>query len=214
MQRMTVTPVLSLVALIAVLCTQASYSQTLNWGSLTNSTIVDSQGMPLDEMFVFELGAFDPGFNPSESNIGQWADHWNVFDAASYAYNPTDLGYFTGTTHLQDVPGYTGTFEGLGAFLWVRNNGKTEQFLSSTASWTFPTLDPGCCPTAVTTWSVSDLATDTPVWGSHDELHGGGNYFAPGPFDLQTHAIPEPGSWVMVLVGCGTLFLHRRRRSR
>lgn len=213
MQRMTNFPVLSLIALVIALCSPASFSQTLNWGSLTNSTIVDSQGTPLDQTFVFELGAFDKTFTPSQSNINQWSNHWHTFDAASYAYNPTDLGYFTGTANLQDVSGYSSMFEGMSAFLWVRNSGQTEQFLATTPSWSFPALDQGCCPTDVTTWSVSNLVADVPLWGSHDDLHGGGNYTAPGPFDLQTHAVPEPGACLLALAGCGTLLLHRRRRS-
>ncbi len=213
MRRMAAFPGLLLVTLIVAFCVPAIYSQTLNWGSLTNSTIVDSQGTPLDNTFVFEIGAFDPSFTPTQSNIGQWSNHWHAFDAASYAYNPTDLGYFTGTENLQNVSNYSSMFEGLSAFLWVRNSGSTEEFLATTSSWSFPALDTGCCPTDVTTWSVSDLVADVPIWGGHDDLHGGGNYTAPGPFDLQTHAVPEPGSCILTLVGCGILLLHRRRRS-
>jgi hypothetical protein len=202
-----------LIILITALFAKVSSGQTLNWGSLTNSTIVDSNGLVLDNTFLFELGAFDAGFTPEQSNIGDWSMHWHVLSVANYSYNPTDLGYFTGTVNLQDVPGYATIFEGLTAFIWVRNASLTEQFLGSTASWVMPTLDTGCCPTGVTTWSVSDLVSDTPVWGGHDNLQGGGNYTAPGPFDLQTHAIPEPGTCLMALLGCCAALMRRKRND-
>lgn len=205
-------PLANLIALTFMLGAASARSQTLDWGSLAGSTIVDSQGDPLDTTFLFQLGSFDVGFAPTQSNVGQWSASWHVFDTAAYSYNTTDLGYFTGTENVQDVPAYASLFEGLKAYLWVRNDSKTEYFLASAGSWTFPVKDPGCCPNGVVTqWSVSDLGAAGPIWGSQGGNDGGGGFTSPGPYDLQTHTVPESESSLLALLGCGLATLRRRR---
>ncbi len=213
---------LSLFALTFLLGAASARSQTLNWSSLTDSRIVDSQGASLAQnTYVFELGAFEAGFTPQESNIGQWVSNWHVFDTASYTYDTsTSTGYFTGTEKLQDVPAYASMFQGLSAFLFVRNSTDTEFFLATATAkpgigeWKFPTLDldSGCCPKGVTTWSVSNLATDTPVWGTQGGHEGGGTGVL-GNYDLQTYAVPETSSSLLALVGGSWLMLRRRREN-
>lgn len=203
----------ALIAFAMLWAADTASSQTLDWGSLTQSTIVDSQGDPLNTTFLFQLGTFDVGFTPTQSNLGEWATNWRVFDSASYSYDPASLGYFTATEDVQDVTGYASIFQGLQAYLWIRNSADTEYFLANAGSWTFPLLDSECCPTgAVTQWSVSDLGTDDPIWGSQLDNHGGGTYDGSGgPYDLQTHVVPETSSSLFVLLG-GSLALVRRRR--
>lgn len=204
-----------LIALLFVFGAEAACSQTLNWASLSGSTIVDSKGDPLNTTFLFQLGTFDVGFMPNNTNIGQWTAKWHVFDTAAYSYNTTDLGYFTGTEDVQDVPAYASMFEGMKAYLWVRNDTQTEHFLASASTWTFPIKDPGCCPNGlVTSWSVSDLGTGTPIWGSQGSHDGGGDFTSPGPYDVQTHVVPEAGSSLLALIGCGFALLRRRRHLR
>ena len=203
-------------ALTFLLGVASAHSQTLNWASLTQSEIVDSQGVALDEnTFVFELGAFDATFVPDQQNIGQWLDHWHVFDTADYSYDSgSATSYFTATENVQNVANYTTMFQGLQGFLWIRNSSGTEYFLANAAQWLFPTLDPGCCKNGeVTTWSVSNLDDDEPIWGSQGDHHGGGEYDAPGPYDIQTHAVPEAGSSLLALLGCGLVMLRRRRAN-
>ena len=86
--------------------------------SLTDSAIVDRGGEVLNETFIFQLGAFDPAFNPIESNLREWATNWRIFDTADYAYDlSSQTGYFTGTQALQDVPNYTTMLQGLTGYL-------------------------------------------------------------------------------------------------
>lgn len=194
-------------------------SQTLNWGSLTNSTIVDSHGTPLDPLtntYQFQLVSFDSSFVPSESNISSWSSSARVLDSAQFSYNSTDLGYFTGTKNIQDVSNYTSMFEGLTAYLMISNATKSEYFLATTSdgSWKFPLKDTGCCPTGTTTWSVSNLGIDTPIWGSQMTQHGGGIYDgSAGPYDIQLHAVPEPSASLLILLGSCLMLLGRRRQQ-
>jgi hypothetical protein len=207
------------IGLFFVIGTLSSHSQTLDWGSLTNSTIVDSQGIPLDPLnnaFIFQLVSFDMSFTPSQSNIGDWSSSARVFASAQYSYNSTDLGYFTDTQNIQDVANYTTLFEGFTAYLMIRNAAGTEFFLATTSdgSWRFPTNDTGCCPTGTTTWSVSNLGTDTPIWGSQGTSHGGGDYDGSGgPYDIQLHTIPEMSTTLIVIFGGCLALLHRQRKQ-
>ena len=200
-----------LFALSFIVGTIDVHSQTLNWASFTNSTIVDSEGDPLDSTFLFQLGVFDASFVPEESNVGEWSGKWTTFDTADYSYNAVDLGHFAGSQVIQEVPNYAAMFQGLKAYLWIRNASGTEFFLASAVSWTFPVAETDCCPTGVTTWSISDFGTGTPIWGSQNGNDGAGE-FTPGPYELQTHAVPEPSFSLLGMVGCGVMLLRRHRK--
>ncbi len=204
-----------LVALLFLLGVMGVRSQTLNWASLTGSTIVDHQGDALNNTFLFQLGSFDVGFVPTQANIGQWTAKWHTFDTAAYSYDATSqTSYFTSTVpNIQDVPAYSSMFEGLQAYIWVQNSSKTEYFLAGASNWTFPVQDPTCCPNGTpTSWSVSDLGTDTPIWGGQSDKQGGGTYTTNQSYDLQTHVVPEPNSFLLALLGGGFALLRRRRR--
>jgi hypothetical protein len=201
-----------LAALLLLLGAGSAHSQTLNWASQTESSIVDSEGNALDNSFLFQLGTFEETFIPDETNVGQWFDNWRVFDTASYVYDPVnDWSNFSGTENVHDVANYTTRFEGLKGYIWIRNTENTEYFLASADSWTFPTFNPTCCSNGElpTTWSVTQIGT--PIWGSDLDSHGGGNYVAEGPFDIQTHTVPETGASLLVLISCGMAVLRRRR---
>jgi hypothetical protein len=201
--------------------------QTLDWGSPVGTDIVDSQGNPISNLFVIQIGAFVDGFTPDENNVSDWLANWRVFDAASY--NPT-LMYFTSVGSMNDDG--TGTsphatsgfsFGGLDAFLWIRRGDTpvagTEWLLTRAVSgdpestWEFPNPTPGCCDNEPNLqWSVSDLdGDDIPVWGSQGGVHGSGHYTVTGGYTLQTYTfIPEPSSLVLATLSAA-LLLRRRR---
>ncbi|MEO8617473.1 MAG: hypothetical protein ABI600_20245 [Luteolibacter sp.] len=208
-----------LITLMFLLGAASAQSQTLNWASLTGSDIVDSKGVVLDSnTYVFEIGAFTAGFVPVESNISQWdsVSNWHVFSTAAYSGNSLDGWVFTGMQTLQNVPEYASLFQGLEAYIFVRNTTDTEYFLArpaATDSWIFPALATGVCascPKGITTWSVSDLGSVDPVWGSQGGNEGGGTGTY-GNHDLQTYAVPEAGSSLLAMFGCGLLLFRRRR---
>lgn len=188
-------------------------AQTLNWASPVFSQIVDSQGEALDASFTFELGVFTPGFTPEETNLADWASNWLALDQADY--NPS-IGYFTASLFLPDVPQYAELFAEKQAYLWVRNGttigGGTEWFLASASNWTLPEAFTGCCGNDIPLeWSVTDLGTTTPDYGTQNGEEGPGEIVQSGVFSLQTATvIPEPGP--IALIAMATLVLQGRRR--
>jgi hypothetical protein len=147
-----------------------------------------------------------------------------VFDQA--AYNQAN-GYFTGTAGMADdgtglsshaTAGFS--FEGLSAYIWVRNGDDpvegTEWFLARADSWVFPDAVPGCCdnePNAQ--WSVSELdGGDVPVWGSQGGITGNGSYTVTGNHSLQTFTfVPEPSSPLLSALAVALAVLRRRRAA-
>ncbi|MGB6222341.1 hypothetical protein [Haloferula sp.] len=206
-------------------------AQNLNWGSVIYSDLVDSEGQVLDQTYVFQMGAFVGGFVPDETNTSDWLSNWQVFDAADYngLEDPDDgiFGYFTssagmmddGLSDSPDQSSLASSFEGLDAYLWIRNSDLdapgSEWFLGRAGDWIFPMAVPGCCDNdGVLEWSTSDLlAGDVPVWGSQGGTVGNGEYSVNGSDTLQTFTfVPEP-STAMFVVMFGTLMILRRRRS-
>lgn len=207
------------------LLTAVAPAQTINWGSEVFSDLRDSNGLTLDDLYVFEIGTFDPGFSPLETNTTDWLESWNVFDRASYNES---LGYFTGTTEMTDAGLSTSpylaadipSFEGLDAYLWIRKGDLpvpgSEWLVVRAADWAFPTAIPGCCDNGLPVeWSVSDLAgSDTPAWGNQSGVQGPGEYTYTGPSTLQTYTfVPEPGSAVLLALSAAIATFARRRRN-
>ena len=208
-----------------------SQAQQIDWGSEIFSNLVDSEGNTLDDTFVFQLGAFDAGYNPVDYDPDDWLDHWQVFDQADYngIEDPLDdgiWGYYTSTANMEsdgtsdspdESPGAT-SFEGRQAYIWIRNGDNpepgTEWLLVTTSTWVYPTANPGCCGNGLPLeWSSSDLTgSDVPLWGSQGGVTGSGEYTVTGPYTQQTFtfAVPEPSA--VLLIGMSGAFLVGRRK--
>ena len=201
----------------------------INWGSLDESVIVDSQGNVLtnDPNLRFDLGAFREGFTPTESNVNDWYDNWFTFDSATY--NPAG-GVFVGQYTMYDNFN-DGDFDsndptfGLGisrdAYIWVYNSTDpvpgTEWFIARAINWAFPTLADDCCNNDIPIqWSMSDLEIDTttPLWGNVFGREGSGERETMiSNADLQTYTfIPEPSSALLLLLA-GLFGVTRRSRQ-
>ena len=204
-------------------------AQTINWGSEVFSDLRDSNGLTLGDLYVFEIGAFDSGFDPTapplETNPDLWLEHWNVFDRASYNQS---LGYFTGSTEMTDaglsaspyLAADIPSFEGLSAYLWIRKGDQpvpgSEWLVVRAADWTFPSAVPGCCDNSLPVeWSVSDLSgSNTPAWGAQGTVTGPGEHTNSGPSTLQTYTfVPEPGAPILLALSAAIATFARRRRN-
>jgi hypothetical protein len=224
-------------ALLCAAAASVSQAQTLNWGSENFSSFTDSKGdVLLDNMFVFELGAFDPAFVPDATNTSSWLSNWRVFDSADYSQTNGTFGSTVEMLRDPVNPGvvtsnYSGAssinFSGLTAYLWIRNSNDpvegSEWLLTRADNWTFPVEGSDCCGKGLVEWSVSDLDTgDVPIWGRQSELDvssnpvyvstGFGVYTSNTPSNLQTFTfVPEPSAPLLAVIAGIGLVVRRRR---
>jgi hypothetical protein len=215
------TKIISLITLFCFAVADRIDAQTLNWGNVVGEPIVTSEGNPIDNTFVFQLGAFDAGFVPEFSNANQWLQNWRIFDTAAY---DSTFGFSTATAYIRDgvtsaEPGAsTLSFAGLDAYIWIRNADDavegSEWLLTRASTWKFPITGGDCCDTTVLEWSVSDLdSTTTPIIGGHNGVVGPGVFTPPSSTTgLQTHTfIPEPSSVVCAILASMLVVMRRRR---
>ena len=183
----------------------------------------------LDDSFKFELGAFQTGFLPSMSNIEDWMANWKPFARAQApAINGwnSNLSYFDYSETLeangQSSQGLSADIfaQGDAAYLWIYNDfsiapgvewalvTNDDSDLNSADNWLFPD------PTDIFPYEF-DLATAySPIIGGLHNVQGGGDFTAPlTAFTLQTHAVPEPGSVLLVMLA-GIVWRIRRVRQR
>ena len=191
----------------------------------------DSLGSSLDDSFSFELGTFDTGFTPTAGNLSDWGANWNVLDrvtapaasgwdsgASIFSGNMTFDGSLVSLSSAAD-PSYS-FITGSQIYLWAYNSqtlapGNEWALVTRTGDVDFPT-EAWSIPDAAETinTSLTLTAADTVVYGGVNNVQGAGSYdtgAAPSSFALQTHAIPEPSS--ALLLSVGLLLAVRRKRA-
>lgn len=184
------------------------HAQTLNWGNEVGDYITQSNGDMVDETFIFELGVFDNGFDPQESNVDDWYSNWVVFDTATY--DPTFRTFLTDSTihNIYDVnddpigvtnsPAGTFNFAGMEAYIWIRGGTSpnapvvgTEWLLVRSIEWVFPGSVPECCGDPIRWSTATDLtSSDIPEWGRQYDEQGPGHYTV----DTTTSVPGQPGA--------------------
>lgn len=117
----------------------AIQAQPILWASDSGQTNRDSTGALMDSGFLFELGSFSGGFQPTAGNVGEWAGRWVVAD--STGYNSTDQRF----NRLHEVTANTAPFT-VGAAAWIMGTKVgptgTERILFRKSTWTWPTPNP------------------------------------------------------------------------
>lgn len=208
----------------------STFGRTIEWGNAVGDVVVNSQGIALDDSYIFELGTFG-SFVPTESNLSLWAANWKVFDRATApaldGWNST-LGFFGSAATLEvdltssespPLPPYT-FLQGEQAYIWVYNgytiDALTEWALitndsldgNSADDWLFPA--PGGKTDVPLEWRLSN-ASRVGFGGLNDEEGPGGYTVDPGLFALQTHTVPEPSGLLLALLAV-LIGAARRRR--
>ncbi len=231
-----------LLALLCAVVAPVCQAQTLNWGSENFSTFTDSKGTVLEHVFLFELGAFGPGFTPDKTNTSEWLTNWRLSDRAAYSI---DNGTFASTFEILRSPdpithpdvltsSYPGAstmnFSGLDAYLWIRRGSDpvegSEWLLMRASNWTFPLEGHDCCGKGLVEWSVSDLnSSNVPKWGRQSGLDPDdpmnpptyvstdpGVYTSNSPSTLQTFTFVPEPSTALLAAIAGLGLVMRRRR--
>lgn len=125
--------------LIGALFGMHAQAQPLLWSSDAGQTNFDSSGNAMDAGFLFELGSFSVGFQPSSGNVEEWAGHWVAADSTSY--NTTDKRF----NRLYEVTGNPAPFT-VGGEAWVMGTRVdvtgTERILFRKTDWKWPAPNP------------------------------------------------------------------------
>jgi hypothetical protein len=224
----------SIAVILMVTVLPIANGATIFWGSLNNDSLYNSSGNALDSSFSFEIGTFVTGFTPTVSNMSQWQANWLVFDRATsgQGWDPATQTIDSGVGVVHTTTGGSSSsaalpssvFEqGAEAYLWAFNSkvyeagsewalvysANTADDLFGAGVWEFP--DPAMTGDSFD-WQTRDL--DTAIFGGVENTQGPGNFSVnPGTFTLQTHAIPEPSSALMVLAAGVALRLRRRPQA-
>lgn len=198
----------------------------------TGSKLYDSTGQTLGSSIYFEIGSFQTGFTPTALNMDQWAANWKMFDK-TYDGDTNGLwdaahGQFGGGAQF-DPSGYSLSPDASPStifsadeqlYIWAYNS---KDYIEG-SEWALVTRTQPSGTPAFNDWITPDPAgsftaqvklqeADTVVFGGLNDVQGPGTYdtgAAPASFDLQLHAVPEPSSMMLALLGL--LGFVRRRR--
>lgn len=195
-----------------------THARVISWSSGVGDNFLQADGVtPMDGSFTFELGGFSSGFTPTLANLSLWQTNWVVFDTAAdnNGWNP-GAGYYSGTATAVAGVGSNITSSNTGqtfaigqqAYIWTFNSKSvdvgSEWSLIKNTAWTYPVADP-FNPNDLQ-WTLSDVGNAAIAGGTSTD----GNTFIS---TLQTQAVPEPGSALLVAVA-GVMIRLRRRIGR
>ena len=186
-----------------------------------------SSGVLLDDTFSFELGTFANGFTPDASNLDQWRSNWKLFDkaVAGDGWN-SGAGFLSSSATLNANGTSTSSYASLGttfsqneqAYVWIYNNLDVHEGSEwALVTGTTPGIDSNWQMPAPSDQTTGDLQwrfdnADTRVLGGLNDIRGPGTYTnEPPAYQLQTSAIPEPSSALLLT---SLALLTRRRRSK
>ena len=217
---MNKTRTLIIALLLSLLSNATVQARAINWYSGIGDNFLTADGVTLmDSTFSFELGGFGSGFTPDQTNFSLWQTNWVVFDSATTAnggWNPTpgisnygDQASTISAGGLLVNSSDTGNTFTIGqqAYIWTFNskslNSGSEWSLISSPSWTFPAADSLSLPLD---WQISDPGIAAVAGATSFD---GGTFVS----TLQTQAVPEPGSALLIAVA-GVLIRLRRRVGR
>ena len=107
----------------------------VDWNSTFFQTNTTSTGAPLDDAWVFELGAFVSGFTPTSANTASWATNWRP--AQRIFYNITTQGFASSYDVLSNAAPFNTNALG---YIWGHNCSviSGQWLLVSNSTWKWP----------------------------------------------------------------------------
>lgn len=210
----------SFIRFLAVLLASgpAGMTATIEWG-IEFSDATYSDGSPVLDDFVFQIGTFSPAFTPTNENLSDWESHFLVSGienhSASWINLENDLFPTFGERIQSSVFRAGGDVqEGDSVFLWGYNSlniaGSSEWILLTNSNWQFPAPTPsGTEPGSLVRFNGIDSGTEM-IFGNSFNLAGNADLF---DRVWQTQAVPEPATYA-IFVGLGVAGLALRRRLK
>ncbi|MDA0813688.1 MAG: PEP-CTERM sorting domain-containing protein [Verrucomicrobia bacterium] len=207
------------VVLILTFATQLTEAQTVSWGSAFGDKLVDSAEIPLTSEFKFEIGTFNPGFDPAAHDPSLWEADWQGFDLASTANAgfADAIGFINRSVAIDETGQTTSTafspavqnfdFRDSEVYLWAYRDkgsvqGGNEFALITDPSWHFPaTVSPTGSPL-----SFRLAITNTAVLGAIQDAD-----FTLKTAAVGSEAVPEPTTGLLLLLGSCCLIMRRTR---
>lgn len=174
----------------------------IGWASNAFATNLRADGFTTFEAgalpVFFQLGAFDPGFDPAKQDLGLWKDAWTPL--ANALYNSDDQQVIaTSTLTNNDSPFQYGSQAWIWAFTSQDVKPDSEWLLVAVPSWLWPDKS---APLPVT-FSMGDALPGHAVIGDVNPANGA--------FHMRLESIPEPGSVALLIFPAFALALRRRR---
>ena len=158
-----------------------AFAGQVDWSSTAFSIHQQSDGSPLDDSFIFELGAFAEGFTPTADNVTEWAANWRAAQRAPYNPNTqTVSGSFVIETNASP---FSTADQG---YLWALSlDHPQEWILLTNTSWKWPSVGGAAPPVS---WTIQNA--DTVLLG---QTNPDGT-----PFFLQMGTVPvsTPTPWI------------------
>lgn len=160
--------ILTLLALLATGALVSSWASEIKWRSGSTAPHQTSTGAALTGNYVFELGAFTVGFDPSMNPPNSWAAEWH---AATRVLFDASLGAFLGEKYR--VPSNAAPFSQTNqGYIWGYNSDGTsaEWILLSDPSWTWPQAGGVDFPVTWQTATASQVIVGT-IGDTGDSFH-------------------------------------------
>jgi hypothetical protein len=177
----------------ACVVTQATgLAGTIEWNSPPAAMNLDSNSAPMSTGFVYELGVFSSGFQPTPSNVADWAANWHVADRAGRSGTVNAFG------SSFRVPNNKAPFT-VGAEGWIMGKKDsptgTELILFRNNHWTWPAATSATAvPTFAQEWHVDGKSTmDEVILGSVNPQGS--------PFLMQSAVVRSYEQWAELHLG-------------
>jgi hypothetical protein len=191
----------------SVLCSHAQSTVTFSAGP-TQRGVVTVDDKPLAAGNYVSVGFFDPSLDlvAFANDLKALADAWNEYGSTTVQTVFGEPGRFAGSGSSMDP-----VFDDQQIFLWIFQTSNNSApltgfanvlgyglYTSTAPNWIFPAQ--GSLP-PLNTVSVNSSEVNEALFGGFDAS------------SLVLQPIPEPSTWMLLLLSAGPLYLFARRRS-
>ncbi len=160
--------------------------------------------IPVTAILTFNGATIDFGLDDGVGSVGQ-----NQTDGATESFQ-----LYASDTFIETIS--PGVNRQVGHGVSIRGGGAGSNYLPSSDYHSLPTLTPATTP--LWTWfgraEFSEVTYNSATGAVFSSKDNGKIYFRPLSMTIQTSAVPEPGTWALMILGFGGAGTALRRRRR